>query len=458
MVHSELNKRKAEMFDAAGYGIMADGRDIAAGLMRAVEEGHEIVLEKGTYLSSPIKIGCRAHIRLEEGAELKFIPDFTLYPPVFTRWEGVRCWCMHPCLFIENAEDVLIDGDGTIDGSGEAWWAECSKKREKEGAVPETEIEKKFAALNPDYKSQPGGGGGRGFQFLRPPLIQIKNSRRVTLSGITVQNSPFWTIHPLYSEDIMIDSVKVINPYEAPNTDGIDVESSMNVTVRNSFVFVGDDGIAIKSGSGEDGIADNKPCRDVHIMGCTVKSAHGGAVIGSETAGEISSISVEDCVFDGTDRGIRIKSRRGRGGCIHGLKFRNIIMRGNLCPLVINMYYRCGADDPGAFSLDKQPVTASTPSVFDVDISQCHAIDSLASAGMLVGLPEVPVKGLSVRDCSFAVKKGTETPVSDSDMYRGLPDPPSRGLRIRNAEIHMENVEVTCEGERIIKEDNVAII
>ena len=398
MVHSELNKRKAEMFDAAGYGIRADGRDIAAGLMRAVEEGHEIVLEKGTYLSSPIKIGCRAHIRLEEGAELKFIPDFTLYPPVFTRWEGVRCWCMHPCLFIENAEDVLIDGDGTIDGSGEAWWAECSKKREKEGAVPETEIEKKFAALNPDYKSQPGGGGGRGFQFLRPPLIQIKNSRRVTLSGITVQNSPFWTIHPLYSEDILIDSVKVINPYEAPNTDGIDVESSMNVTVRNSFVFVGDDGIAIKSGSGADGIADNKPCRDVHIIGCTVKSAHGGAVIGSETAGEISSISVEDCVFDGTDRGIRIKS------------------------------------------------------------TQCHAIDSLASAGMLVGLPEVPVKGLSVRDCSFAVKKGTETPVSDSDMYRGLPDPPSRGLRIRNAEIHMENVEVTCEGERIIKEDNVAII
>lgn len=68
------------------------------------------------------------------------------------------------------------------------------------------------------------------------------------------------------------------------------------------------------------------------------------------------------------------------------------------------------------------------------------------------------MKGLSVRDCSFAVKKGTETPVSDSDMYRGLPDPPSRGLRIRNAEIHMENVEVTCEGERIIKEDNVAII
>ena len=445
------------MPDSAALSIKPGCDDIAVKLMDVLKAEGEVVLKEGVYMTSPLDIPSHSRLVLEKGAVLKFIPDFSLYPPVFTRWEGVKCWCMHPCLFIDGCEDVVIEGEGIIDGSGEPWWEECLKKKGK-SCTPSSELELKYASLNPDYKEQPGGGGGREFQFLRPPLIQIKDSRRVRISGITVQNSPFWTIHPLYSRRVLIDSVTIINPYEAPNTDGIDIESSEDVTVRNSFVFVGDDGIAIKSGSGADGIADGRPCRNVRIIGCNVKAAHGGAVIGSETAGEISGISVEDCVFDGTDRGIRIKSRRGRGGCIHGLKFRNIIMRGNLCPLVINMYYRCGADDPCAFSLDKQPVTASTPAVFDVDISQCHAIDSLASAGMLVGLPEVPVKGLSVRDCSFAVKKGTETPVSDSDMYRGLPDPPSRGLRIRNAEIHMENVEVTCEGERIIKEDNVAII
>ena len=446
------------MFDAAGFGIVADGRDVAEGIARAIDAGQEVVLGKGTYLSSPIRISRSAHIHLEEGAVLKFIPEFSAYPPVFTRWEGVRCWCMHPCLFIEDAEGVTIDGEGTIDGSGEAWWEETAKKRGKPGAVPATDIEKRFAALNPDYASQPGGGGGRDFQFLRPPLIQIKGSSDVTLRGITVRNSPFWTIHPLYSRRVLIDSVTIINPYEAPNTDGIDIESSEDVTVRNSFVFVGDDGIAIKSGSGADGIADGRPCRNVRIIGCNVKAAHGGAVIGSETAGEISGISVEDCVFDGTDRGIRIKSRRGRGGCIHGLRFRNLIMRGNLCPLVINMYYRCGADDEGAFSLEAQPVTEATPELYDVDISECHAIDSMASAGMLVGLPERPVRNLSIRRCTFAVRKGTDTPVSESDMYRGLPDPPSRGLRIRNAEVHMEDVEVSCEGEKVIIEDGVKLI
>ena len=133
-------------------------------------------------------------------------------------------------------------------------------------------------------------------------------------------------------------------------------------------------------------------------------------------------------------------------------------MRGNLCPLVINMYYRCGADDEGAFSLEAQPVTEATPELYDVDISECHAIDSMASAGLLVGLPERPVRNLSIRRCTFAVRKGTDTPVSESDMYRGLPDPPSRGLRIRNAEVHMEDVEVSCEGEKVIIEDGVKLI
>ncbi len=439
------------------YGIVPDGRDCRDGILRAISDGEEVRLKEGVYLTSALRISGKARIYLEAGAELKFIPDFHAYEPVFTRWEGVRCWCMHPCLFIENASDVVIEGEGIIDGSGEAWWAETLKKKGVKGSVPESDIEKKFEALNPDYRNQPGGGGGREYQFLRPPLIQIKDSRNVTLRGITVRNSPFWTIHPLYSEGVRIEGVTVINPKDAPNTDGIDIESSEDVEVINSVVFVGDDGIAIKSGSGEDGIKDGKPCRNIHIQGCTVKAAHGGAVIGSETAAEIADITVEDCIFDGTDRGIRIKSRRSRGGLMHGLRFRNLMMRDNLCPFVINMYYKCGTDDETLFSLDKLPVTPSTPVLYDVHIEQCHAIGSKASAGMIAGLPEIPIKDVVILNSSFAVAKDTDVPVSESDMYRGLPDPPSRGLRIRNAYVHMENVEVSCQGESVILEEGTVI-
>ena len=256
------------MPDSAALGILPGG-DISERLMRALREEKEVVLKEGVYDSSPLDIPSNSRLILEKGAVLRFIPDFNIYPPVFTRWEGVRCWCMHPCIFINGSEHVVIEGEGTIDGSGSPWWEECLKKKEKH-KEPESELELMYASLNPDYKSQPGGGGGREFQFMRPPLIQIKDSRDVVISGITVRNSPFWTIHPLFSEDVVLKGLTIINPYEAPNTDGIDIESCSRVSVIDTDVFVGDDGIAIKSGSGEDGIRDNIPAKDIthnnHMM------------------------------------------------------------------------------------------------------------------------------------------------------------------------------------------------
>ena len=291
------------------YEIAADGRDVKEELMKALKEKGRVILKEGVYLTGPIEIPSGAKLILEKGAVLRFIPDFSLYMPVFTRWEGVKCWAMHPCIYINDADNVSISGEGTIDGSGQPWWDVVADRRKRNVKEPQTELERSFAALNPDYKSQPGGGGGRDYQFMRPPLIQIKNSRNVVIADVNIINSPFWTIHPLFSDGVIIRNVSIKNPYEAPNTDGIDIESSSNVKVLDSLVDVGDDGIALKSGSGEDGIKDNVPTKNVLIKNCTVRSAHGGAVIGSETAAEISDLVVEDCFFDGTEtrfQGIRI--------------------------------------------------------------------------------------------------------------------------------------------------------
>ena len=165
-----------------------------------------------------------------------------------------------------------------------------------------------------------------------------------------------------------------------------------------------------------------------------------------------------DSVFDGTDRGIRIKSRRGRGGLIHDLKFKNIIMRKNFCPFVVNMYYKCGVPDPSLFSLDPMPVTEETPKLYNILIEDCHAVDSRSSAGMLLGLPEVPLKDIVIRNCSFAVAKDADLPISESDMYTGVPDPVSRGFRIMNAEVRLENTEVECEGEKIIEDKGAVLL
>nr|AIA93457.1 Glyco_hydro_28 [uncultured Spirochaeta sp.] len=141
---------------------------------------------------------------------------------------------------------MRITGEGTIDGSGELWWQASRFKRETQKG-PETALEKRFAALNVGFESQPGGGGGRQCQFLRPPLLQFQNCRNVILSGVTLIDSPFWTVHPLYCDGIFIDGVTIKNPSDAPNTDGIDVDSCRNVRITDCTVDVGDDGIALKA-------------------------------------------------------------------------------------------------------------------------------------------------------------------------------------------------------------------
>ena len=435
---------------------MSDLATTTKNLQAMLDKAGVVTIPAGEYFIGPIEVRSNTTLILEKGAVLKFSSDPALYEPVFSRWEGVKCYCMHPCFFINIAHDVVIKGEGIIDGNGEAWWKEVRRKKSVGQSAPESEIEKKFASLNPGYETQPGGGGGRPCQFLRPSLFQIKDSSNVTVEGITVQNSPFWTIHPVFSQDLVIKNVTVKNPYDSPNTDGIDIESCSRVKVIDCNVFVGDDGIALKSGSGPEGIKDNVPTTDILIKGCRVVKAHGGAVIGSETAAGINNVVVEDCVFDDTDRGIRIKSRRGRGGALHDLVFRNLTMRRNICPLVVNMFYKCGCNDDSLFSLEKQEVTAETPSLYNVVVEGCIAEDSKASAGMIVGLPEMPVKNLTVKDCNLAVALDADVDVNTSGMYRGLPTPESRGLRLRYIEaLKLENVKVCGTDKEILIEDSV---
>ncbi len=423
-----------DKFGAIGDGIF----DCSLPIKQAIEEvknagGGKIIVKKGVWKTGPIDLYSNIEFHLKKGAVISFIPQPELYPPVFTRWEGVECWCMHPCVFADKQENIIISGKGTFDGSGQWWWEQRREKKAHQ-KTPVTEIEKKFAALNPEFMTQPGGGGGRETQFLRPPLVQFLNCKNIKLEGITLANSPFWTMHPVYCDGLEMIKMTVKNPHDAPNTDGIDIDSCQNVKVINCIVAVGDDGIALKSGSGSDGIKVNKPCRNVLVKGCTVGDGHGGIVIGSETAAGVDHLVAENCKFIGTDRGIRIKTRRGRGGDIHHLEFKNLKMKANLCPFALNMYYKCGAKpEDEFFSLEKLPVTSETPRVHDVSISGIKAKDCKASAGLIIGLPECPIENLEIKNSSFSTDENSTISPQESDMFFGIPPVDVKSFRIKYA-------------------------
>ncbi|MFA5698717.1 MAG: glycoside hydrolase family 28 protein [Sphaerochaeta sp.] len=439
-----------------GDGV-TDNTKSLQGRFDALNEGDELTIPKGVYATGALRLAKKnVTITFEEGAHLHFIADPELYPPVYTRWEGVNCWALHPALMITHSEHVHLRGSGVLDGGGSWWWEEARTKKVQ--PEPITDLERSFAALNPGFEHQSGGGGGRQSQFLRPPLLQIFHSSSIHIEGLTLQNSPFWTLHPLYSEKIVIDGVTIINPKMAPNTDGIDIDSCTNVVIRHCYIDVGDDGIALKSGSGSDGVKTAWPTVGVTIERCTVKSAHGGAVIGSETAAGVRNVLVEHCLFDGTDRGIRIKTRRGRGGRIENLHYRNLTMKNNLCPIAINMYYRPGSKDMTLFSLDAKPILDTTPSISNILIEACQAHGSTSSAGFIVGLPEEPIHNLTIKDSSLGVNEKNLTPIEESEMYEGLPEINNRGVRLRNVSIHLQEVKVLGVADPFVIEDGVTIL
>ncbi|MDR2150084.1 MAG: glycoside hydrolase family 28 protein [Spirochaetaceae bacterium] len=426
-------------FDIADFGAVGDGQhDNSNAVSRACKAAQEskgalIRIRKGLWRTGPLELFSNTTLHLDTDAVLSFIPEPERYAPVYTRWEGVSCYALHPLIFVNGQTGVTISGTGCIDGSGEVWWNLQRSKKAKGQNVPETEQELALAVLNGGYDAQPGGGGGRNMQFLRPPLLQFHNCSDICLEGVSIRNAPFWTVHPLFSQRVVIRGITITNPQDAPNTDGIDIDSCTDVLIEQCRLSVGDDGIALKSGSGEDGIRLNRPVQRVSIRHCTVENAHGGVVIGSETAGGIFDVTVEDCVFNGTDRGIRIKTRRGRGGDIRNLRFHKVSMENNLCPLAVNMFYRCGASlEDGFFSLEAQPVTKLTPTIKKLYFENIHATGSRASAGFIAGLPEAPIEELVIQNSSFATNEDAPDSPADSDMFLGIPPVAEKSFRLLN--------------------------
>ena len=449
-----MKEFKLEEFGGKGDGTFDNTTAFALAFAEIARNGGgKLSVTKGVWRTGPIDIPGDTTLEIQEGAEISFTDDPDVYTPVFTRWEGVECFAMHPMVFSTHQKNVKITGKGTINGNGKSWWERRVNQKKNKQKEPVLPIEKLFAKLNPDYKTQPGGGGGRETQFLRPSLVEFSFCENVTIEGVTIVNSPYWTVHPVYVKNLVLQNLRVENPADAPNTDGLDIDSCVDVKIIDCFVSVGDDGICLKSGSGPDGIRINRPTENVFIKGCTVKNAHGGIVLGSETAAGIHTVTAEDCDLDGTDRGIRIKSRRGRGGDIYGIHLKNISMDNTLCPIAINMYYKCGCDDPTSpiYSLEKQPVTKETPSIKDVSIVGVKAKNCRASAGLIAGLPEMPIDDLEIHDCEFSTDETSSASPMDSDMFLGLPEVTEKSFRILNAPgAKFENVRIDGPKEAFI--------
>lgn len=289
--------------------------------------GGEVIVPSGRWYTGPITMKSNVNLYLCKGAILQFTPDLKKYPLVKTRWEGIDCYNYQPMIYAYGETNIAITGEGTIDGgaSNDNWWRMCGATSFgwKEGIISQRIGRPLLGKYNeenvPIEKRRMGDGYG-----MRTQLVNFYNCKNVMMDGVTLLRSPFWVIHPLMCENVIMRNLHIEN--DGPNGDGCDPESCKNVLIENCFFHTGDDCIAIKSGRNEDGRRWNIPSENIIVRNCEMKNGHGGVVVGSEISGGYKNLFVENCNMDSPelDRVIRIKTSSCRGGVIENIYVRNI--------------------------------------------------------------------------------------------------------------------------------------
>ena len=306
------------------YGAVGDGKTsntqaIDAAIVDCSQQGGgKVIVPEGKWLTGPINLKSGIDLDLAENAEISFSDNRDEYlPVVLSRYQGMDVYNYSPLIYVHDSANIAITGKGRLIGNGKAWqnWSGSANDSRGRGKLF------KMAESSLPVGKRVFGTYDSG---LRPAFIEFINSKNILLEDFYIEDGPYWTIHPVYSENVTIRRINV-NTY-GMNTDGVAVDSSKNVAIRDSLFSTGDDVIAIKSGLEGDGSRVNRPAENILIENCVATMGHSGVAIGSELSGGVKNVVIRNNKFTETDEGLRIKTTRTRGGYVDGVWFEGINM------------------------------------------------------------------------------------------------------------------------------------
>lgn len=408
-------------FGGVGNGVVLNTKAFEKAISTISEKGGgKLIVPAGVWLTGPIELKSKINFHVENGAVVQFSSDINQFP---LREYSKGKFDVTPPIWGNNLKDVAFTGDGIFDGAGEAWrpvkkfklskddWAKLISKGgvvSDDGKIwwPSAEamngekLSKVVSSIsNPtigDYKVL--------HHFLRPMMFTLSKVTNLLIDGPTFRNSPKFVINPKNITNLVIRNTTVYNPKWAQNGDGIDISASKNVIIYNTRVNAGDDGICMKSsGEPKNGEAS---LQNVIIAECTVYEGHGGFVIGSNTDGGMKNIFVSNCLFDGTDIGIRVKSNSGRGGDVSQIFIQNIEMK-NIVEAAV-FFDTLYADAPAGSSKESQEAQFTgdkIPYLHDFYISNINC-ESAKTAFSFTGLPEKFIENIYFKNVNINSKEG----------------------------------------------------
>nr|ANJ43607.1 glycoside hydrolase family 28 [Medauroidea extradentata] len=291
-------------------GSGGDETSVIQKALTACAKGKAVHLASGTFVSGPLTIPSGVSLWIDSGVTLKASSN----PKLFDNGKNL-CGTLsssnsgcNPLIHINGATGSGVYGKGTIDGQGGvtmtgksiSWWELAHEAQEK----------------NSNQNC--------------PRLIEIDNSKDITLYQITLKNSPNFHVVASQTYGFTAWGVTINTPSTARNTDGIDPAGSQNVTIAHCSISTGDDNVAIKAG--------NAATKYVSITSNTFGVGHGMS-IGSEVNSGVSDVTVSSLTLQGTTNGIRIKSDRSRGGLVTGITYSSVCMKNVANPIVLDTAY-----------------------------------------------------------------------------------------------------------------------
>ncbi|RYF77269.1 MAG: glycoside hydrolase family 28 protein, partial [Cytophagaceae bacterium] len=414
-------------FGAKPDGITLNTNAINTAILTCSKKGGGVVLvPAGLWMTGPIELKSNVNLHLKKSATLLFTPDKSQYALVEGVYEGKRAARNQSPVSGKNLENIAITGQGILDGNGDVWRAvnknQLTDSQWQEKVASGGVLKDDGKTWYPSEQFKKASVGNRSMlltdgktpqdfadmkDMLRPNLVVFTNCKKVLLEGITCQNSAAWCLHPLMCQDLTLRNLTVKNPEYAHNGDGMDVESCKNFLIEGCTLDVGDDAICIKSGKDEEGRKRGMPTENGIIRNNIVYNGHGGFVVGSEMSGGARYLFVSNCTFMGTDKGLRFKSVRGRGGVVEHIYAKDIFMKDIAQEAIFfDLYYFVKFATDG--QRDERPVVNEGTPVFR-DMHFENVVCNGAKKGIFIrGLPEMAVKNINMENLVLVAEKGIE--------------------------------------------------
>ena len=291
--HTDISKL-GDQYVITDFGVTDDSTQIQTAKIQSVidkahqEGGGVVVIPRGTFLSGSLFFKPGTHLHLQEGATLKGSDDISNFELVDTRMEGQSVKYFAALVNADQVDGFTVSGSGTLDGNGLRYWKAFWLRRK----------------FNPQCTNM---------DEMRPRVLYVSNSKDVQISGIHLKDSPFWTSHYYKCENLRLLDLTITapaSPVKAPSSDAVDLDACKNVHIKNCYMSVNDDAIALKGGKGPraDKDPNNGANYNILIEDCTFGFCHSTLTCGSESIHSYN-ILYRNNKLEGAKRMLQLKMR-----------------------------------------------------------------------------------------------------------------------------------------------------